>query len=248
MIELKNVSKRFEDGTVAIKDVNLTINDGDIYGIIGLSGAGKSTLVRCINNLEQPSEGEVLIDGVNISSLNKKDLNRMRMNIGMVFQNFALLEQRTVFGNVRFAFEINKSIKDKEEINKKVYELLKLVGLEDKAKAYPSTLSGGQKQRVAIARALANTPKYLLCDEATSALDPKTTDSILELLADINKKLGITIVVISHDMYVVYSICKHVAILDNSLVVEEGEVDKVFHNPKSDIAKRLLRFRKLEEK
>lgn len=246
MIELKNVTKQFEDdGTIAIKDINLKINDGDIYGIIGLSGAGKSTLVRCINNLEEPTSGEVLIDGVNISSLNKKDLNRMRKKIGMVFQNFALLEQRTVFGNVRFALEINKEKLSKDEIDNKVYELLELVGLKDKAKAYPSTLSGGQKQRVAIARALANTPKYLLCDEATSALDPKTTDSILELLHDINKKLNITIIVISHDMHVIYSICNRIAVLDNSQVVEEGEVEEVFGNPKSDIAKRLLRFKKI---
>lgn len=246
MIELKNVTKQFkDDGTIAIKDINLIINDGDIYGIIGLSGAGKSTLVRCINNLEEPTSGEVLIDGVNISSLNKKDLNRMRKKIGMVFQNFALLEQRTVFGNVRFALEINKEKLSKEEIDNKVYELLELVGLKDKAKAYPSTLSGGQKQRVAIARALANTPKYLLCDEATSALDPKTTDSILELLHDINKKLNITIIVISHDMHVIYSICNRIAVLDNSQVVEEGEVEEVFANPKSDIAKRLLRFKKI---
>ena len=248
MIELKNITKQYDDGTIAIKDINLKIQDGDIYGIIGLSGAGKSTLVRCINNLEKPSEGEVLIDGVNISNLNKKDLNRMRHNIGMVFQNFALLEQRTVFGNVKFALEINGKAKNKIETNNKVNELLKLVGLEDKAKSYPSTLSGGQKQRVAIARALANTPKYLLCDEATSALDPKTTDSILQLLLDINKKLGITIVVISHDMYVIYSVCNRVAILDNSEVVEEGEVEKVFKNPQSDIAKRLLRFKRLEDK
>ncbi|MCR4879592.1 MAG: ATP-binding cassette domain-containing protein [Bacilli bacterium] len=248
MIELKNVTKIFDDGTIAIKDINLKINDGDIYGIIGLSGAGKSTLVRCINNLEKPTSGEVLIDGVDISKLNKKDLNRMRKKIGMVFQNFALLEQRTVFGNVRFAFEINHTKLPKEEIDQKVNDLLKLVGLEDKAKTYPSTLSGGQKQRVAIARALANTPKYLLCDEATSALDPNTTDSILSLLHDINKKLGITIVVISHDMYVIYSVCKKIAVLDNSQVVEEGDVDKVFADPKSEIAKRLLRFKKLEEK
>ena len=248
MIEIKNVTKKFTEDTVALKNINLTINDGEIYGIIGLSGAGKSTLVRCINNLEKPTSGEVLIDGVNISDLNKKDLNRMRKKIGMVFQNFALLEQRTVFGNVRFALEINETKLSKIEIDKKVNELLKLVGLEDKAKEYPATLSGGQKQRVAIARALANTPKYLLCDEATSALDPKTTDSILELLHEINKKLGITIVMISHDMYVIYSICQRIAVLDNSEVVEEGEVDKVFANPHSEIAKRLLRFKKLEDK
>ncbi|MCR4879907.1 MAG: ATP-binding cassette domain-containing protein [Bacilli bacterium] len=248
MIEIKNLTKRFDDGTVAIKDINLKINDGDIYGIIGLSGAGKSTLVRCINCLEKPTTGEVNIDSVNITELSKKDLNRMRQKIGMVFQNFALLEQRNVFGNVRFAFEIAKDKRSKKEIDDNVYELLKLVGLEEKAKAYPSTLSGGQKQRVAIARALANTPKYLLCDEATSALDPKTTDSILELLHDINKKLGITIVVISHDMYVIYSICNKVAILDNSQVVEEGNVEEVFANPHSEIAQRLLRFKKLEVK
>lgn len=248
MIEIKHLTKTFDDGVTALKDINLLIKDKDIYGIIGLSGAGKSTLVRCINALESPTSGEVLIDNVNISTLNKKDLLRMRKNIGMVFQSFALLEQRTVFGNVRFALEINHTKLSKEEINKKVYELLELVGLTDKAKSYPSTLSGGQKQRVAIARALANNPRYLLCDEATSALDPKTTDSILELLLDINRKLNVTIIMISHDMHVIYSICNKIAVLDNSEIVEEGEANTILKNPRSEIAQRLLRFKRLEER
>lgn len=244
MIELVNVSKTYPNGVTAIENVNLKINDGEIFGIIGLSGAGKSTLVRCINALEKPSTGQVLIDNEDLGKLNDKDLNHMRMRIGMIFQNYALLEQRTVFNNVRFPLELNRT--NKIEADKKVKALLELVGLSDKASAYPSQLSGGQKQRVAIARALANTPKYLLCDEVTSALDPKTTDSILELLLDINKQLGITIIIISHDMHVIYSICQKVAILDNSHIVELGSVEKVFKSPQSEIARRLLRFRKLE--
>lgn len=247
MIEIKNLGKEFGD-VVALHDINLQIDDGDIFGIIGLSGAGKSTLVRCINLLEVPSRGEILIDGINIFNLNKKDLTRMRQNIGMVFQSYSLLEQRNVFKNIRFALEISHHKMNKDDIDKRVEELLEIVGLKDKANYYPSQLSGGQKQRVAIARALANNPKYLLCDEATSALDPKTTDSILSLLKDLNKKYGITIIVISHDMHVIYSICNKLAIIDHSTIVEKGDTEEVFKNPKSDIAKRLLRFTKLEDK
>lgn len=246
MIEIKNLGKEFGD-VVALRDINLQIDDGDIFGIIGLSGAGKSTLVRCINLLEVPSRGEILIDDVNIFNLNKKDLTRMRQNIGMVFQSYSLLEQRNVSKNIRFALEIGHQKMNKDDIDKRVEELLEIVGLKDKANYYPSQLSGGQKQRVAIARALANNPKYLLCDEATSALDPKTTDSILSLLKDLNKKYGITIIVISHDMHVIYSICNKLAIIDHSTIVEKGDTEEVFKNPKSDIAKRLLRFTKLED-
>lgn len=247
MIELKNVNKIFDKPyTVALNNINLKINDGDIYGIIGLSGAGKSTLVRCMNLLERPTSGDIIIDNINISNVNKKDLLKMRQKVGMVFQNFSLLEQRNVYNNIKFALEINKQYKSKEEIDRRVNELLELVDLSSKAKNYPSQLSGGQKQRVAIARALANTPHYLLCDEATSALDPNTTDSILSLLLDINKKLGITIVIISHDMHVIYSICNKVAVLDNATIVEEGEVEKIFSKPQSEIAQRLLRFKRLE--
>ncbi len=247
MIEIKNLGKEFGD-VVALHDINLQIDDGDIFGIIGLSGAGKSTLVRCINLLEVPSRGEILIDNINIFNLNKKDLTRMRQNIGMVFQSYSLLEQRNVSKNIRFALEISHHKMNKDDIDKRVEELLEIVGLKDKANYYPSQLSGGQKQRVAIARALANNPKYLLCDEATSALDPKTTDSILSLLKDLNKKYGITIIVISHDMHVIYSICNKLAIIDHSTIVEKGDTEEVFKNPKSDIAKRLLRFTKLEDK
>lgn len=246
MIEIKNLGKKFGD-VVALHDINLQIDDGDIFGIIGLSGAGKSTLVRCINLLEVPSRGEILIDNINIFNLNKKDLTRMRQNIGMVFQSYSLLEQRNVSKNIRFALEISHRKMNKDDIDKRVEELLEIVGLKDKANYYPSQLSGGQKQRVAIARALANNPKYLLCDEATSALDPKTTDSILYLLKDLNKKYGITIIVISHDMHVIYSICNKLAIIDHSTIVEKGDTEEVFKNPKSDIAKRLLRFTKLED-
>lgn len=245
MIELKNVTKVYPGNILAIKDINLTINDGDIFGVIGLSGAGKSTLVRCINHLEKPTSGEVFIDGQKVASLNKKDLLRMRKNIGMIFQNFCLLEQRTVFDNIKFPLELEKH--DKNAINERVNYLLDLVGLADRSKSYPSQLSGGQKQRVAIARALANNPHYLLCDEATSALDPDTTDSILRLLLDINKKLGVTIIMISHDMSVIGSICNKVAVIDKSTIVEEGSREEIFTNPQSKIAKRFIEYRRLEE-
>lgn len=241
MIELKNISKTYgkgDKGVTAIKEVNITINDGEIFGIIGLSGAGKSTLVRCINFLERPTTGEVIIDGQSLGSLSTKQLLEARRNIGMIFQGFNLLEQRTVLKNICFPLEI-AGVK-KADAEKRARELLELVSLSDKEKSYPSQLSGGQKQRVAIARALAANPKYLLCDEATSALDPDTTRSILELMKKINKELGITIVVITHEMSIIDSICDRVAVLDQSVVAEMGDVKTVFANPQSDIAKKLV--------
>ncbi|MGN1137290.1 MAG: methionine ABC transporter ATP-binding protein [Oscillospiraceae bacterium] len=241
MIELKNISKTYGKGdkaVTAIKEVNITINDGEIFGIIGLSGAGKSTLVRCINFLERPTTGEVIIDGQSLGTLSTKQLLEARRNIGMIFQGFNLLEQRTVLKNICFPLEI-AGVK-KADAEKRARELLELVSLSDKEKSYPSQLSGGQKQRVAIARALAANPKYLLCDEATSALDPDTTRSILELMKKINKELGITIVVITHEMSIIDSICDRVAVLDQSVVAEMGDVKTVFANPQSDIAKKLV--------
>jgi len=241
MIELKHLSKTFhtsEKDIVALEDINLTINDGEIFGIIGLSGAGKSTLVRCINLLETPSSGEVIIDGSSITELPRKELLRLRQNIGMIFQSFNLLEQRSVLRNVCYPLEIAGVAK--AEARARAQELLKLVGLEDRAKSYPSQLSGGQKQRVAIARALATKPKYLLCDEATSALDPNTTRSILELLKEINETLGVTIIVITHEMKVIDQICDRVAVIDQSHIAEEGRVSQVFTNPQSRIARDLI--------
>lgn len=241
MIELHNISKTFEGagGKVdALHNINLTIEDGDIYGIIGMSGAGKSTLVRCINMLERPTEGEVIIDGVNIGELSPADLREARRSITMIFQGFNLLMQKNCLKNICFPMEL-AGVK-KEEAKARATELLKLVGLPDKAKAYPAQLSGGQQQRIAIARALATNPKVLLCDEATSALDPNTTHAILELIRDINKKLGITVIIITHQMSVVEEICSHVAILDNGEVVEDGAVGTVFASPKSAAARRLV--------
>lgn len=241
MIELKNISKTFQtaDGTVeALKNVNLSIEDGDIYGIIGMSGAGKSTLVRCINMLERPTEGSVIINGVDIGKLGAAELRRERRKITMIFQGFNLLMQRTCIDNICFPLEL-AGVK-KKEARKKAAELLETVGLPDKGGAYPAQLSGGQQQRIAIARALATEPEILLCDEATSALDPKTTQSILELIAEINERLGITVIVITHQMSVVEKICSKVAILDGGEVVEEGSVSEVFTNPHSDAAKRLV--------
>ncbi len=240
-IEIKRLTKKFQvNGDVinALTNVNLTIEKGDIYGIIGMSGAGKSTLVRTINYLEKPTEGEVLIDGINLGELSEKELRKKRSEIGMIFQGFNLLEQKTVLDNICFPLEITGT--KKHAARERARELLKTVNLEEKEKAYPSQLSGGQKQRVAIARALATNPKILLCDEATSALDPQTTDSILSLLKEINEKLGITIVVITHQMSVVTDICSKVAIIDNGHLVEEGEVEKVFASPKSDAARELI--------
>ena len=233
MIEIKNLSKAFQtaDGTVeALKNVSLTINDGDIYGIIGMSGAGKSTLVRCINMLERPTQGSVLIDGCDIGSLNGAQLREKRRNITMIFQGFNLLMQRTCLKNVCFPLELAGV--GKHEAKARAYELLETVGLPDKANAYPAQLSGGQQQRIAIARALATNPKVLLCDEATSALDPNTTHSILGLIKDINEKLGITVIIITHQMSVVEEICGKVAILDGGSVVEEGAVSEVFSAPR----------------
>lgn len=241
IIEIKGLGKTFEtkNGQVkALDDINLTIHEGDIYGIIGMSGAGKSTLVRCMNLLEKPTEGCVLVDGQNIAELSEKELRQVRYSMGMIFQQFNLLEQRTAERNILFALEIAGY--DKHKAKARAAELLELVGLADRAGAYPSQLSGGQKQRIAIARALANNPKVLLCDEATSALDPTTTRSILELLKDINRRLGITIVVITHEMSVVEEICSHVAIIDKSHIAECGTVEDIFTNPRTAIARKLI--------
>ena len=241
MIEIKNLSKTFKtaDSSLdALKNVSLTINDGDIYGIIGMSGAGKSTLVRCINMLERPTEGQILIDGVDMGSLSSKQLRDARRNITRIFQGFNLLMQRNCLKNICFPLELEGM--KKEDAKKRALELLEIVGLPDKAKAYPAQLSGGQQQRIAIARALATNPKVLLCDEATSALDPNTTHSILNLIRDINKKLGITVIIITHQMSVVEETCNRVAILDNGTVVEQGEVSTVFAHPQSAAAKRLV--------
>ena len=241
MIELRNLSKSFvtADGPVdALKHVNLTINNGDIYGIIGMSGAGKSTLVRCINMLERPTEGSVLLDGKDLGAMNKKELREMRHNVTMIFQGFNLLMQRTCLKNVILPLKLQGV--PTAEAEKRGRELLEIVGLPDKANAYPAQLSGGQQQRVAIARALATDPQVLLCDEATSALDPKTTHAILELIREINRKLGITVIVITHQMSVVQEICNRVAILEYGAVVEEGEVAQVFSNPKADATRNLV--------
>ncbi len=241
MIEIKNLTKTFEvaNGTLdALKDVNITIHDGEIFGIIGMSGAGKSTLVRCINMLERPTEGSVIIDGCDIGRLSAKELRNKRRNITMIFQGFNLLMQRTCLKNICFPLELAGV--PKAEAKEKALELLETVGLPDKAYAYPAQLSGGQQQRIAIARALATNPQVLLCDEATSALDPKTTHSILELIKEINRKTGITVIIITHQMSVVEDICTNVAILDNGRVVESGAVSEVFSKPKSDAAKRLV--------
>ena len=241
MIEIKNVGKTFKgkDNTVeALKDISLSILEGEIYGIIGMSGAGKSTLVRCLNYLEKPTTGTVLIEGKSLSECSDKELRKIRTKIAMIFQHFNLLMQRNVIDNICFPMEI-VGVK-KREARKKANEWLEIVGLSDKAKAYPAQLSGGQKQRVAIARALAMEPKILLCDEATSALDPTTTKSILSLLKGINEKYGITIVIITHEMGVVQEICSHVAIIDHGVLAENGTVEDVFNNPKTQAAKKLV--------
>ena len=240
-ILIQDVSKTFEtkDGSVqALNHVSLSIETGDIYGIIGMSGAGKSTLVRCMNFLEVPSEGKVLIDGKSLSEFSPKELRKEREKIGMIFQHFNLLMQKNVLENVCFPLYIQG--KKKAEARAKALELLEIVGLADRAKASPAQLSGGQKQRVAIARALASDPQILLCDEATSALDPQTTSSILELLQDINQKFGITIVIITHQMSVVREICTHVAIMKDGEVKEQGLVEEIFSHPKSQVAKELI--------
>ena len=241
MIELKHICKTFDSGggeVEALKDVSLTIEKGEIYGIIGMSGAGKSTLVRCMNLLERPTSGEIWVNGQELEKMTSKELRRARGEITMIFQQFNLLMQRTCLKNVCFPMEL-AGVK-KAEAEKRAMELLEMVGLPDKANAYPAQLSGGQKQRIAIARALATNPKVLLCDEATSALDPNTTHSILTLIKDINRKLGITVVVITHQMSVVEEICDSVAILDGGVVVEQGSVQEIFANPKTAAAKRLV--------
>ena len=241
MIEIKHLSKTFQmkDGAVnALKDISLTIPDGSIYGIIGMSGAGKSTLVRCINLLERPTGGSVVIDGVAMETLSPASLRKRRREITMIFQQFNLLMQRTCLKNVCFPMEL-AGVK-KAEAEKRAMELLEMVGLPDKAQAYPAQLSGGQQQRIAIARALATNPKVLLCDEATSALDPKTTRQILELIRDINREMGITVVIITHQMSVVKEVCSHVAILDDGCVAESGRVGTVFAAPKSEAGRRLV--------
>lgn len=239
MIEIRNVSKIYETrqgAFTALNNVSLAIEDGDVFGIIGLSGAGKSTLVRCINLLEKPSSGSIIIDGEDLTTADKAKLRTMRRKVSMIFQQFNLLQQRTVLKNVELAGEIDKNQRRRE----KAIELLTTVGLKDKLDSYPSELSGGQQQRVAIARALMTDPEVLLCDEATSALDPETTKSILALLKDLNRKLGLTIVIISHQMSVIEAICNKVAIIDNAEIVEEGELQNVFLSPKMPITKRLV--------
>ena len=248
MIEIEHLTKtyRTKDQTIhALEDVSLTIADGEIFGIIGLSGAGKSTLVRCINMLERPTSGVVRIDGEDIGALPQRALRERRRSIGMIFQGFHLLEQRTVLRNVCFPLEIAGV--DRGAAKARALELLELVGLADRQNSYPSQLSGGQKQRVAIARALATKPKVLLCDEATSALDPTTTDAILALLQEVNRSFGLTVVVITHEMRVIDRICDRVAVLDQSRVAEVGQVSQVFANPQSPIARELILPRSVAE-
>lgn len=252
MIELTHISKNFASGgrTVhAVQDVSLSIGKGEIFGIIGFSGAGKSTLVRCINLLERPTSGSVTVDGKEMTALSARELRQARKKIGMIFQHFNLMPSRTVFGNV--AYPLRGSGLSGEQIADKVHRLLELVGIGDKAEAYPKQLSGGQKQRVAIARALANDPNVLLCDEATSALDPQTTKAILRLLKDLNEKLGITVVIITHEMAVVKEICDRVAVMEHGRVVEQGEVFNVFADPRQEITRSFIyttsNLRKIEE-
>ena len=252
MIELTHISKNFASGgrTVhAVQDVSLSIGKGEIFGIIGFSGAGKSTLVRCINLLERPTSGSGTVDGKEMTALSARELRQARKKIGMIFQHFNLMPSRTVFGNV--AYPLRGSGLSGEQIADKVHRLLELVGIGDKAEAYPKQLSGGQKQRVAIARALANDPNVLLCDEATSALDPQTTKAILRLLKDLNEKLGITVVIITHEMAVVKEICDRVTVMEHGRVVEQGEVFNVFADPRQEITRSFIHttsnLRKIEE-
>lgn len=242
MIEVKNLKKVFQvagKDIVALDDINLTINKGEIFGIIGSSGAGKSTLVRCFNMLERPTAGTVLVDQDDVTQLTSSQLREKRREIGMIFQHFNLLSARTVRDNIAYPLEIAGM--KKADIEKRVDELIELVGLTKQASSYPAQLSGGQKQRVGIARAIAHNPKVLLCDEATSALDPKTTTSILDLLKDINKRLGLTLVVITHEMEVIKYLCDRVAVLDGGVVAELGPVVNVFSQPESDTAKEFVK-------
>ena len=252
MIKLSNITKVFHQGTrtiQALNNVSLHVPAGQIYGVIGASGAGKSTLIRCVNLLERPTEGSVLVDGQELTTLSESELTKARRQIGMIFQHFNLMPSRTIFGNV--AYPLKGSGLSKQEIADKVHNLLDLVGISEKENAYPSQLSGGQKQRVAIARALANDPKILLCDEATSALDPQTTKSILKLLQKVNETLGITIVVITHEMDVVKEICNRVAVMDHGNVVEEGEVFSIFATPQNKVTRDFIKttsnLQKIEE-
>lgn len=245
MIQIEDLHKTYEaaqgEEHVALCGINLTIEDGSIFGIIGQSGAGKSTLVRCLNLLERPTSGRVVIDGRDITGLSGKDLLEFRSSVGMIFQNFSLFQQRTVLRNVTFPLELRKV--DRSQAEARARELLELVGLADKCDKYPSQLSGGQQQRVSIARALANKPSIMLCDEATSALDSMTTHSILGLLKDINRELGVTIVLITHSLTVAELICDHLVVIDQGRIVEQGKTEDVFANPQSDVARQLLEKR-----
>lgn len=245
MIQIENLNKTYEvannETHVALRDINLTIEDSSIFGIIGQSGAGKSTLVRCINLLERPTSGTIKIDGRDITQLTGKDLLELRSSVGMIFQNFSLFQQRSVLRNVMFPLELRHV--DKKKAEERALELLKMVGLEGKANKYPSQLSGGQQQRVAIARALANRPSIMLCDEATSALDTMTTHSILELLKRINQELGVTLIIITHSLTVAELICDNVVVIDEGVIVEQGKTEDVFNNPQSEVAKKLLEKR-----
>lgn len=245
MIQIEHLNKTYVsrqgETHIALTDINLTIEDGSVFGIIGQSGAGKSTLVRCLNLLERPTSGSIIINGHDITSLSEKELREFRSSVSMVFQNFSLLQQRTVLRNVMFPLELRHA--DKKEAEKRARELLELVGLADKCDKYPSQLSGGQQQRVAIARALVNNPSIMLCDEATSALDSMTTHSILKLLKDINEKMGVTIVLITHSLAVAELICDNVVVIDEGKIVEEGKTEDIFANPQSDVARKLLEKR-----
>ena len=245
MIQIEHLNKTYVsrqgETHIALTDINLTIDDGSVFGIIGQSGAGKSTLVRCLNLLERPTSGSIIINGHDITSLSEKELREFRSSVSMVFQNFSLLQQRTVLRNVMFPLELRHA--DKKEAEKRARELLELVGLADKCDKYPSQLSGGQQQRVAIARALVNNPSIMLCDEATSALDSMTTHSILKLLKDINEKMGVTIVLITHSLAVAELICDNVVVIDEGKIVEEGKTEDIFANPQSDVARKLLEKR-----
>ena len=245
MIQIEHLNKTYVsrqgETHIALTDINLTIEDGSVFGIIGQSGAGKSTLVRCLNLLERPTSGSIIINGRDITSLSEKELREFRSSVSMVFQNFSLLQQRTVLRNVMFPLELRHA--DKKEAEKRARELLELVGLADKCDKYPSQLSGGQQQRVAIARALVNNPSIMLCDEATSALDSMTTHSILKLLKDINEKMGVTIVIITHSLAVAELICDNVVVIDEGKIVEEGKTEDIFANPQSDVARKLLEKR-----
>ena len=245
MIQIEHLNKTYVsrqgETHTALTDINLTIEDGSVFGIIGQSGAGKSTLVRCLNLLERPTSGSIIINGRDITSLSEKELREFRSSVSMIFQNFSLLQQRTVLRNVMFPLELRHA--DKKEAEKRARELLELVGLADKCNKYPSQLSGGQQQRVAIARALVNDPSIMLCDEATSALDSMTTHSILKLLKDINEEMGVTIVLITHSLAVAELICDNVVVIDEGKIVEEGKTEDIFANPQSDVARKLLEKR-----